>query len=176
MASMRYENRLAGRMLAYMEARGISIPCVDYSLDNWEIAKTAMDFNIQGESFIDNIARLWKKEYLQKPSPQPRFYSSDIHKSFMEARDYLKLIEKIIGLSDLFWESIGGMPYYVRDAIEGKGYLSAKTISVFRVLLDLPVKHRTEFYVRLCHILNDWDAIALLGGRRHNYLWDIIES
>lgn len=176
MATMRYENRFAGRMLAYMETKGISIPSVNYSLDDWEIPRTSMNFNIEGNSLFDRIALQWKTEYLQKPSSMPRFFSGDIHKSFLEARDYLKMMEKIANLPASFWDSVGGMPTYILDAMAGRAAMPNRSVSVFKVLFDLPVKHRAEFYVRLCHILNDWDGIAFLRGKRHNYLWDILES
>ena len=176
MAFYRTENKFAGRMLAYMEAKGIEIPSVDYSLDNWEIVRRAMSLKIEGNDYIDKIARLWAKEYMMRPSPQPRFYSSDIHKNFLEANEYLTLIEKIKGMSDIFWQNVNGMPPFVKNAIDGNALLPARTLTVFRVLFDLPKKNREAYYIRLCRLLWDWESNNYLKDMDHKFLWEIMES
>lgn len=176
MAFYRTENKFAGRMLAYMKAKGMEIPSVDYSLDNWEIVRRAMALKIEGSDIIDNIARLWVKEYLQRPSTMPRFYSSDIHKNFVEAAEYLTLIEKIRDISDIFWRNVNGMPSFVKDALDGKCLLPPRTIMVFRVLFELPKKNREAYYVRLCRVLWDWESNNYTKNLENKYLWEIMES
>ena len=176
MAFYRTENKFAGRMLAYMEAKGIEIPSVDYSLDNWEIVRRAMSLKVEGNELVDKIARLWFKEYLQRPTTMPRFYSSDIHKNFVEAAEYITLIDKIRDISDIFWQNVNGMPPFVKDAIEVKALLPSRTVTVFRVLFDLPKKNREAYYIRLCRILWDWELNNYTRDLETKFLWEIMES
>ena len=176
MAIYRTENKFAGRMLAYMRLKGIRIPSVDYSLNNWEIVKTAMNYKIEGNDCIDNIARLWAAEYMHRPAAMPRFYSADIHKNFIESMEYLNLLEKIRGLSDIFWKNVNGMPPFIADALEGKSLLQARTIMLYRVLFELPKNNREAYYIRLCRVLWDWESNNYTKDMEQRYLWEIIES
>lgn len=176
MAIYRPENKYAGKMLAYMESRGESIPSVDFALDDWKIAREAFDYEIVGDSYIDRIARLWRKEYLQRPSNAPRFYSADIYKSMIEGMDYLAMIHKVRALPNSFWESVGGMPRHVMDAIEGNSIMPQRSRYVFLALVDLPRSKRRESYARLCRIMNDWEGLAKIRNVENKSLRDILES
>lgn len=177
MAIMKPENMYAGRMLAYLEYKGMAIPKIDYSLENWELIRNAIKTEIKGNDPVDNIARFWLREYQQKPIASFYFHSGDINKAYFEARDYLRMLGRIAQLSSMFWENVGGMPDFVKGALQGEIILPPRSRYLFAVLFDLPKNGREECYIRLAHLMNDWNALSVIGKRKIGVrqLWEIIE-
>lgn len=178
MATMKPENLYGGRMLAYLEYKGMEIPKIDYSLDNWELIRNAINTEIIGNAPVDNIARFWLREYKQRPVASPYFYSGDITKAYFEARDYLRLLGKISQLSPIFWQNVGGMPDFVKIALNGEIILPPRSKYVFAVLFDLPKRGREKYYIRLAYLMNDWMALSSIGKHKVGVgqLWEIMES
>ena len=173
----RKENKTAGRMLAYMDMRGM-LPSgkLDLIGDDYKIPRESLDIRIEGNDYIARIARHWRNAYSYR-DPNERFFPNDIFFNYLEAKDYYKLITRMrTELDEEFWDAAGRNPIAM-DALNGLSLLPTRSKMIFSVLMDFPSDKRIAAYKRLCRILWDWDSIERIGfNESKRTIADIIES
>ena len=151
---LRKENKLAGRALAVMKYMGLCPNLTPKFIkeDDYKLCLEALDFIPNDNSWISNILNIWRSYYdLNGPK---RFFVDDIWASYLEAYDYIVLVDKVRNLSNSFLNLVT-CTENIKKAMEGETLLNDKTKNSFLIAFDFPEEIQASVFVRTALLFND---------------------